>query len=99
MTRSLHLDLVFCCASGDVHFKWTGLFSQDVFIKGHVKKRESDHAYPFILLFPLFPFLLNLIYAYVGDTFETVADRNDLLVDTFNRRLEVSATKRKFYCR
>ena len=39
------------------------------------------------------------VYAYVADSFETIADRNDVLVDTFNRRLEVSATYLKPYCR
>ena len=50
-------------------------------------------------LWGLWSWHLSLIYTYVGDTFETIADRNDVLVDTFNCRLEVSATKRKFYCR
>ena len=39
------------------------------------------------------------IYTYVADTFEMVADRNYVMVDTFNRRLEVSATWRNFYWR
>ena len=33
------------------------------------------------------------------DTFKTVADRNDVMVDTFNCRLEVSAIRRNFYWR
>ena len=42
---------------------------------------------------------LRPIYTYVADTFEKVADRNDAPVDTFNRRLEVSPTRRNFYWR
>ena len=48
---------------------------------------------------PLLTWSLSPIYTFVADTFEMVADRNYVMVDTFNRRLEVSATWRNFYWR